>query len=110
MSRKLLFLVACSTLCLAPSAFAEGVVKWVDANGVTHFGDAQFAPQAGAEQIELQEANGMDVPDLRVLDRTEAPRALNGVVVKRQHTKNPRGWRGYWNRPADMRSSQRSRR
>ncbi len=110
MSRKLLFLLACSTLCLAPSAFAGDVVKWVDANGVTHFGNAQFAPREGAERIELQEANGMDVPDLRVLDRTQTPRELNGVVVKRQQTKNPRGWRGYWNRPADMRSSQRSRR
>ncbi len=52
----------------------------------------------------------MDVPDLGVLDRTETPRQLNGVVVRRQETKNPRGWRGYWNRPADMRSSQRSHR
>ena len=90
--------IAFSTLWFAPSALAGDVVKWVDANGVTHFGNAQFAPEEGAEQVELQEANAMDAPDTGVLRHKPSARPLNGVVVERQQVKNPRGWRGYWGR------------
>ncbi len=75
----------------------------MDANGVTHFGNAQFAPPEGAERVELQEANAMDAPDLGVLANKPNPRALNGVLVERQQVQNPRGWRGYWGRRIDSR-------
>ena len=109
MLRKLLILLACSTLFVTGSAAADEVVKWVDADGVTHFGNAQFAPREGAERVDLKEANGMDAPNLMILERAPEYRQLNGVVVERAHVKNPRGWRGYFNRPVERRERWRRR-
>ena len=44
-----------------PLSFAQEVARWVDAEGVTHFGDPQFA-SATATMIEIGPTNGMDVP------------------------------------------------
>ncbi len=107
MLRKLLYLMAFGALWLTSSAAADEIVRWVDENGVTHFGNAQFAPQGAGERVEIQDANGMDVPNLNILNRTPEHRELNGVVVERAHIKNPRGWRGYWKRSIDKRKNRR---
>ena len=107
MLRKLLNLMAVVALMSAGTAAADEIVKWVDDNGVTHFGNAQFAPQGEGERVEVHNANGMDAPSLRILNRAPEYRELNGVVVERAHIKNPRGWRGYWKRSIDKRKSRR---
>ena len=60
---KLISLAALSCVVgsWTPLSFAQGVARWVDANGVTHFGDPQFA-SATATMIEIGPTNGMDVP------------------------------------------------
>ena len=93
MLRKLLYLMAFGALISASSAAADEIVRWVDENGVTHFGNAQFAPQGEGERVEVQRANGMDAPNLEILNRTPQRRQqMNGVVMERTHTKNPRGF------------------
>ncbi len=47
MSRKLLLIIALSFTLFSSVASAADMVKWVDAVGRTHFGNAQCAP-AGA--------------------------------------------------------------
>ncbi len=107
MSRKLLYFMTFVTLTSAGSVAADEIVKWVDENGVTHFGNAQFAPQGAGERVEVHNANGMDAPNLNILDRAPEHREMNGVVVERAQVKNPRGWRGYWKRSVDKRKNRR---
>lgn len=55
-------LALCLTAVLGSAHAADQkVAKWVDSNGVTHFGDVQFAP-ATAVQLDLAPTNGMSVP------------------------------------------------
>ena len=56
-------LALCLTAVLGSAHAAENkVVMWTDAAGVTHFGDAQFAP-AKATEVDVAPANGMTAPD-----------------------------------------------
>jgi hypothetical protein len=87
----ILFVIA--GIVLASSAKAGEVLKWVDANGVTHFGDRNAAPDSGADLIKLQKANGMVAPDTAVLDQ-DATTAQH-VTLNRPQVQNKRGWRGY---------------
>lgn len=95
MLRKLLCSLAFCTLFVASAVAANDVVKWVDADGVTHFGNAQFAPPGTAEAVELHPANGMDVPEVPAV---ESPKRFQTVVLKRKKRTNPRGFRGYYGR------------
>ncbi len=57
-----LSIVAMLSMAAAGQAFADShIATWVDENGVTHFGNTQFAP-SNAESVEVAPANGMDVP------------------------------------------------
>ncbi len=47
---------------ISGSASAGGIAYWVDAEGVTHYGNPQFAPAGESNLIEVQAANIMDVP------------------------------------------------
>ena len=51
MGTRLFLLLAC---CLASTAVASEVYKWVDEDGVVHYSDQ---PQPGAEKIEIGESN-----------------------------------------------------
>ena len=95
MSRRLLFLLALCAPVYAASSFAGEISKWVDENGVTHFGNAQFAPAGGGETVAIEPANGMDVPDMAILKKREQSRSVNVRVLQRGKMKNPRGWRGH---------------
>lgn len=95
MSHKLLLALALCMPFLSDSAFAGDVVKWVDQNGVTHFGDAQFAPAEGAEKITIGPTNPMDETDTGILHRVSTAKPMNVVTVSREVRRNPRGWRGY---------------
>jgi len=78
---------------LTVPASVAGVARWVDARGITTFGDPQLAPSlAEVEAVEIHPANGM-VP--AVMDPNTAagqgPRIIRlGLPGKR----NKKGWRG----------------
>jgi Domain of unknown function (DUF4124) len=78
---------------LASSAKAGEVLKWTDANGVTHFGDRNAAPDQGANVISVQKANGMIAPDTRILEQNLT--SAQTITLNRQQVTNKRGWRGY---------------
>ncbi len=95
MFRKLLFTVILCVILVPSFASADEVVKWVDENGVTHFGNPQFAPSGQGRVVEVPPANAMDVPDTTTLGRQAAAKNMNMVVLDRPTMENPRGWRGY---------------
>jgi len=95
-----LFLVSCSLV--APTVCAREILKWVDANGVVQFGSPNVAPHQGARVVKVQPANGMDAPDINILD--EAPTTASVASIARPHVTNKTGWRGagYENRRKGM--------
>ena len=92
MLRKSLMAIGFS-LC-ATSAMATDVVTWTDADGVTHFGNAQFAPAGKGARVDMQPANGMDVPDASSV-KNRVTGQPNITVLDRKVVKNPRGFRGF---------------
>jgi len=77
--------------CTAHVAQADEIVRWVDADGVTHFSDPHLAA-APAAVVEVQPANGMAVPMV-----TAKPSSTRPAFTKlsKPEKKNKRGWRGY---------------
>jgi hypothetical protein len=78
---------------LTSTAGAETVARWVDENGVTHFGNPQFAP-AHADSVHVREANGMDKPEAPT--RLTNPEARTGPatsVITVPPKQNKKGWR-----------------
>ncbi len=79
-------------LGFAASTNAAEIVRWVDANGVTHFSEKYLA-QAPATPVTVQKANGMDVPDA-----SSVPSRSGGAQfrkISKSPKKNKDGWRGY---------------
>ena len=72
---------------------AEAIARWVDDEGVTHFGNPQFAPGDPDEVmlVDVQPANAMVVPQYTA-ESSGRPRI---VVIKKKGKSNPRGWQGY---------------
>lgn len=95
MQHKLLIIMALCLSMLASKSFANDVVKWVDEHGVTHFGNAQFAPPGSGESVMVEDANAMDAPDVGILSRREGRSRANITVLERSKLQNPRGWRGF---------------
>jgi hypothetical protein len=58
--QRIIFLLAAAVFSLSGNAFADGkkIVKWVDAKGVTHYGDKMPAQEAGRKNSEMN-AQGM---------------------------------------------------
>lgn len=89
-------LIAAAAIALGgATAHAGEIARWVDADGVTHFGNPQFAPH-NAEPVTVDPANGMAVP-------TAAPASSDGgrgpavVVLEKKANRQTIGWRGhYW--------------
>ncbi|MCP5178782.1 MAG: DUF4124 domain-containing protein [Pseudomonadales bacterium] len=71
---------------------AGEILRWVDAEGVTHFGDRNSAPTQGADVIDVRKANGMDAPDTDVLVSQNSPRVM---TLSRPELRNQEGWRGF---------------
>ena len=95
MSHKLLLLLALCLPVLSSAAVDGEVVEWLDAQGVRHFANAQFAPAGKGRAVVLHPTNGMDVPDTRILNRVPARKMMNIVKIDSRPKSNPRGWRGY---------------
>jgi hypothetical protein len=92
-SRTLCAVLWAAGCIFTPAGHSDEVLKWVDANGVTHFGDRVTAPDGGARIIEVQQANGMVAPDTSVLNRKQA--MAQTLTLERASVTNKRGWRGY---------------
>ncbi len=90
--RKYLYLLAVVGITFAGAASADGIVRWVGAGGVTHFGNPQFAPSGEGSLIEVAATNIMDVPVAPPPQVHGAPRF---VTIERPPKHNKRGWQGY---------------
>jgi hypothetical protein len=91
MKTKRIVRVIVSVLILtASSAMADTIARWVDEDGVTHFGNRQFAPP-GAETIKLDAANGMDPPAATATGRSSNGPHWTKLTLPRKQ--NPKGWR-----------------
>lgn len=72
------------------AALGEEIARWVDDQGVTHFGNTQFAP-VDASLLKVKPANGMDVP----LNVSSKP-AVSGPTwtrIDKAPKQNKKGWR-----------------
>ncbi len=91
-ARTLFALLLFSFWFVAPGVWAGEILKWVDAKGVVQFGSPNVAPHQGARVVKVQPANGMDAPDVNILD--EAPASVSVAAIARPHVTNKTGWRG----------------
>ncbi len=92
-----LSIIAMLSMATAGQAFAEtsdsGIATWVDGNGITHFGNSQFAP-ANASPVDVAPANGMDVP-AAVSFSSRQSRQPSMVAIKKKPNRQTKGWRGF---------------
>lgn len=72
-------------------ASAEEIARWVDAQGVTHFGNTQFAPET-ASRVNIKSANRMDVPQNNLASSNSS--GPTWTVIARAPKQNKKGWRG----------------
>ncbi len=79
------------TAGVATGAMAEeSVASWVDDQGVTHFGNPQFAPDS-AKMLEVADTNRMDIPKNAPADTANGP---TWSVIELAPKQNKKGWRG----------------
>ena len=102
-----LILGAAATLSIVSSPVsAEEIARWVDDQGVTHFGDTQFAPE-NASMVNIKSANRMDVPpNTLASSNSDGP---TWTVIDRAPKQNKKGWRGKGDGPNHGPYSPRSR-
>ena len=93
-------------LCCSPVVYAGEVATWVDNNGVTHFGNPQFAPPGEAQAVVVKPANGMDVV-VTNNNRRSASSGPTVSILERTRVENPRGFRGYQGREVGSRIGRR---
>lgn len=90
-------LLTAALLAIGPWQVVQAgeIVTWVDAQGVTHFGNPQLAPM-DARAVEVEPANGMAVP--QPLPVRSAGSGPVSVVLEKQPNRQLVGWRGHqWN-------------
>lgn len=83
-------LILTTLLPAAHAAAGETVARWVDADGITHYGNAQFAP-THAELEVVQPANAMDAPTVR--PASSASTGPTWSLIPLPPKQNPKGWR-----------------
>jgi len=93
--RQLFCLLVVGAALATARVEATEVVRWVDEDGVTHFGQPQFAP-AEHTPVEIAPANGMEPARYTGHDSADGPSV---ITLDRTHFENKRGFRGYRNRP-----------
>ena len=78
------------TAVAATGAMAEeSIASWVDDQGVTHFGNRQFAPD-NAKMLEVADTNRMDIPKNVPADTSNGP---TWSVIEQAPKQNKKGWR-----------------
>lgn len=96
--RKASCVFACLMILFAASSASAGadIVRWVDAKGVTHFGNRMLAPPDHTT-VQVKPTNGM-VPAYH--SGQQARRGGPAVVnLSRTRMENKRGFRGFASRP-----------
>jgi hypothetical protein len=73
----------------SPGAAAGEIVRWVDAEGVTHFTDAHLAA-APAEVVEVNPANAMVVPTGSATESKSSPALVK--ISKAPKKNKKRNW------------------
>jgi len=101
--------IAVAAMLITASSFATepAIARWVDADGVTHFGNPQFAPPQSHSTVAVNPTNTMAVPAKVVRDPDGAGPAV--FTLDRSKFTNKRGFRGYHSRPS-ANQNRRSRR
>lgn len=94
-SLKLLTIAAAGILLSSTTLAAthhddDDISRWTQ-DGVTHFGNSQFAP-SGAASVQIGTVNGMVAPDTNIHTTKSRPFLK---LLPRQKVQNPRGWKGY---------------
>jgi len=89
--RTIVWLLLSTLFFSADLAAAETVARWVDADGITHFGDAQLAPSHAELEI-IEATNGMEAPEIR--SSGTAATGPTWSLIPLPPKKNPKGWRG----------------
>lgn len=92
--RRLFHLLILTAATAALPATAAEVARWVDENGVTHFGERQFAPVEHTE-VDIAPANGMAPAQY---SDSSSGRGPTFIRLERQHMENKRGFRGHYSR------------
>jgi hypothetical protein len=88
-----------ATLTTTSSFAAEAVIaRWVDADGVTHFSNPQFAPPQAHSTVTVEPTNSMAVPAQVTHDPAGDGPAV--FTLDRSKFENKRGFRGYHSRPS----------
>jgi Domain of unknown function (DUF4124) len=79
--QRIIFLLAAAVFTLSGNAFADGkkIVKWVDNNGVTHYGDKLPAQEAGLNNAPVNKA---DVADQQKLELERKDKILLASYTK----------------------------
>lgn len=83
-------LILTAALSGAQTAAAETIARWVDAEGVIHFGDVLLAPPH-AELKEVGPANAMDPPQTQPTSRSAGGPTWS--LIDLPPKQNPKGWR-----------------
>lgn len=68
----------------------DGIRRWVDVQGVTHFTDEQFAPPH-SESVHLEPANGMVAPRSPLSVPTDGRPSWTLIALPEK--RNAKGWR-----------------
>ena len=103
-------IVIAATLITASSLATEpAIARWVDADGVTHFGNPQFAPAHAHTSVAVESTNTMVAPVPSSLNRDQAGTGPAVFNLDRSKLTNKRGFRGYHSRPS-AKQNRRSRR
>lgn len=84
-----LILTASAVTTAAGAMADQSVASWVDDQGVTHFGNVQFAPD-NAKLLQVADANRMDVPKNVPTDSATGP---TWSVIEQAPKQNRKGWR-----------------
>ena len=100
---KTLWVGACLSVVTGMASAAE-IVRWVDADGVVHFGDRQAAPVRGAETVSVQRTNSMDVA---VAPQVVPQGSVHVAKIERSTVENKRGFRGFNSRSKRAKGSHR---
>ena len=90
-------LMAATGVVSANASADETVARWVDEDGVTHFGSPQFAPST-ATSVRVAPTNGMDAPENTATVQSSASRPV-WTVIGQAEKQNRIGWRAKGQKP-----------
>jgi len=85
-----IILVLVTHLSFIADAQSATVARWVDENGVVHFGDVPPRDQSNADEVEIGPANGLAVPSNTVSRDLSTAASTPATATKRSAPKTVR--------------------